>query len=448
MKKFIIIVSYSIYLFFFFGFVFHSSANPVIFGKYTIKNIIAISALLIFFPLFLYFINYLLKTSNIKITYNKKKIKLTPLRKMLCVLFIIIIAIVPCELYFRNKFSQSSRNGYLFTIDNYHPFLGLQVTNTKDLHINSYGFRGDEIGKNKNSKTYRIFIQGGSTVFNGNIVYEKTFSYLLQKQLQKQFPNKKIEVINAGVDGYTSEHSIIQYLFNIHDFSPDLVILWQGINDWYYSCTPQYLTHGSYKSDYSHYFGANSNMVNNYFTPEPVVSFHLITFDRLVKFLGDNLYSDVFAYLNKINKKGIYEVNTNTYNKNYFPSKEAFKRNMQYFVDSVKKDNTMLLLGNQAFLYSKNMSVDVGRALYFPQRQCSVNGKYPDLQSVINSMNEFNTISQKLAENNNIPFVDIQKSIPKTLDYFTDDVHYTVKGNEYIANLLFKKIIEEKLIQE
>jgi hypothetical protein len=193
----------------------------------------------------------------------------------------------------RNKYRDVEQHTYRYTVDNFHPFLQFIPSKAQNLHINQWGFRGDEITKQKSKNTYRVFLLGGSTVFNSGVIYEKNVSKRLEEMLSQKYPEKKIEVINAGVDGYTSEHSLIQYLFYIKDFSPDMIIMWHGINDWYYSCTPKQYAYTSYKSDYSHHLGADAQMVFAHFQPSPLLSFHSVLVDQIGIFLKDNLYSDI-----------------------------------------------------------------------------------------------------------------------------------------------------------
>jgi len=165
------------------------------------------------------------------------------------------------------------------------------------LHVNSLGFRGEEIQQTKPKNTFRLAVLGGSTVLNQEVSYEKNAVRLLEEKLQKYYPDKKIEVINAGKDGYNSEHSLIQYMFKIKDLDPDLIIMWHGANDMGESCSTGDITYGDYKSDYSHQFGPLAHIVFNYFRPQPLIQIKLVSVDFLFRALNDNLYSD---FTNKI----------------------------------------------------------------------------------------------------------------------------------------------------
>jgi len=104
------------------------------------------------------------------------------------------------------------------------------------LNINNEGFRGSEISKEKSDNTYRIFMVGGSTTFSsGSTSDNTTITGYLQQNFDQSEVNKKIEVINAGHDGMFSwdETEIIKN--KIVNYDPDLIIVYNGINDLQYS---------------------------------------------------------------------------------------------------------------------------------------------------------------------------------------------------------------------
>jgi hypothetical protein len=74
-------------------------------------------------------------------------------------------------------------------------------------------------------------------------------------------------------------------------------------------------------------------------------------------------------------------------------------------------------------------------------------GSYPSLESMILAMEAYNKTIEEKAQENSIPFINLEKALPKTLKYFTDDVHYTEKGNAVVANKLYESIIKGAYIQ-
>jgi len=96
--------------------------------------------------------------------------------------------------------------------------------------INSLGFRGEEFAARKPAGTVRILCLGGSTTFWGYSDAE-TYPALLQKRLREAAAGRPLEVLNLGVSGYTSAMSAERFHRQYRAFSPDLVVVFHGVND-------------------------------------------------------------------------------------------------------------------------------------------------------------------------------------------------------------------------
>lgn len=439
MKIFLNVILF-LYLYLFFGFLFHTSTKAVIFHRYTTNYVIALLIFAIMFVPFVYLCRYLVKSSTIKI--NNKKIILVPFKKILLLLSLSLILFVILEITLRIKYP-TSESVWGHTIESFHPFLQSQANTRDDLHINREGFRGEEMPVKKPKNTIRIFVLGGSTVLSPYVSYEKSSVKVLGDLLIKLYPNLSIETVNAGNDWYASEHSIIYYLFKIKDYDPDIVIAWQGINDMYRSCSPPTYSYSSYKSDYSHFYGAVSGMVFNKFTTKPFISINSLAYDAIKHTLESNLYSD-FKRIEPMPQKIANYGGTNNYQ---FKSINSYKRNLDSLVSILKNDNLKIILGNQANMYKLNLNQKEIQKLWLLKSFCNENGKYPDIKSAIDGMTQFNSISKNTALKHKVPYVDLEKELPKTLDYFIDDVHTTEKGDRKIAEALLKILKQNDMIK-
>jgi len=56
--------------------------------------------------------------------------------------------------------------------------------------------------------------------------------------------------------------------------------------------------------------------------------------------------------------------------------------------------------------------------------------------------------SSLIAEAHDIQFVDLEKAVPKSLEYFKDDVHFTEAGNRKVADYFRKNIAASGAILE
>ncbi len=93
--------------------------------------------------------------------------------------------------------------------------------------INSQGLRDIEHKKNKKENIIRIAILGDSFVEARSIELEKTFWYLMQKNLNscKKLNNTKVEAINFGVTEYSTAQQLLTLKNHVWDYDPDIVLL-------------------------------------------------------------------------------------------------------------------------------------------------------------------------------------------------------------------------------
>jgi len=101
--------------------------------------------------------------------------------------------------------------------------------NNPSFSTNGFGLRSGEIIIPKPEKTFRILCIGGSTTEEGSS-NETTYPSLLESCLQQHFPDRIVEVVNAGVSGITSDWHLLR-LQDYLKFDPDLVIMHLGVND-------------------------------------------------------------------------------------------------------------------------------------------------------------------------------------------------------------------------
>ena len=106
------------------------------------------------------------------------------------------------------------------------------ITRDESVNNNSYGFRGPEISKEKPDNTYRIFTVGGSTTHGIMLVSDnETWPAHLQKKFDEKDFGYDVEVINAGTGGHTSISESKLVKDKLIDFSPDLIVVFDGVND-------------------------------------------------------------------------------------------------------------------------------------------------------------------------------------------------------------------------
>ncbi len=100
---------------------------------------------------------------------------------------------------------------------------------------NSLGLRNRELGP-KETGTYRVLFLGDSLIWSGETTSGKLYTEILEHRLNTRCPNNvnSVEVINAGIPGYTTYQELEFLKIYGIDMEPDLVMLGFVFNDVYY----------------------------------------------------------------------------------------------------------------------------------------------------------------------------------------------------------------------
>lgn len=96
---------------------------------------------------------------------------------------------------------------------------------------NSQGFFDREFSPRKAEGVFRIVCMGDSITFGFPAPIDETYPNVLERLLERAFVGKKIEVINAGVPGYSSFQGLVLLQKKILAYQPDLLIVYYGVND-------------------------------------------------------------------------------------------------------------------------------------------------------------------------------------------------------------------------
>ncbi len=130
--------------------------------------------------------------------------------------------------------------------EDYQLFHRIQVENKPDFLImngkmaDKY-FNDDELRsdnqtdlflKEKTDHTFRVFVQGASTVVGFPFYRGGSFPRMLKHRLSLTFPDVNIEVVNTGMTAVNS-YTLLDLVDDIIEQKPDLVIIYAGHNEYY-----------------------------------------------------------------------------------------------------------------------------------------------------------------------------------------------------------------------
>ena len=310
-----------------------------------------------------------------------------------------------------------------------HPFLQAVPVMAAG-NVNRHGFRGDAFEREKPPNTFRIFTIGGSTTLGVNNDYEDSYPYLLQTALKERFPGVNIEVQNAGCAWYTSAHALVSYMVEVRQFQPDLVIFFEAINDLVRSFSPSWLASGSFRADYSHYLGPYARMIgpqSRFFDP----SGSLLTWQILRQWARND--PDPFS-MKPANVARMRERLSET-DRPSFRSLPSYRLYYDSVIHAVQADKIPILVASQPHMLREGLTPEEVSTLWFSPLLCAENGVCPSLGAMIRGMETFNAASREIAARRGVPYLDFAGAVPKTRDYFIDDVHMRANANRLIAGV-------------
>lgn len=286
--------------------------------------------------------------------------------------------------------------------------------NQEGTYHNSLGYRNDEFPLKPPAGVFRIAVLGGSTVYTEKVKDNaKTFTAQLENTLQEQYGYTNVQVINAGVPGYTSWETLINLEFRVLDLEPDMIIIYHNTNDVH----ARLVTPETYRGDNS---GARVQWHHppikwwEYSTILRIASRKLDLTEqvRLDDFVGapttvDRTGADPYAALQQ---------NPPVY----------FERNLRNMIAIARENEVAVMLSTWA--YSPHFG-DYASRDYFQQ-----------------AYQQQNDIIRMLSDTHNVPMFDFAVIMPQAEEYWADGRHVNEKGARLKAELFAEFIDKAGLI--
>lgn len=334
--------------------------------------------------------------------YAKKK-------KLLLSFSIFLLGIISIELFLQITYKRPMR----FSPHPYLNYIGTPNYKSADglnMH-NSLGMRGPEIIMPKPTGRIRIAILGGSTVYEEFIKnWRKDFARQLEGDLHRAFPQKDIEVINAGLPGWDSWEDLINLGFRLIDLNLDAIIVYEGVNDVH----ARFVKPDSYKADNS---GNKSQWVRKpclallcLKTVQLITGFDPYNFDFGTPTYTHPATNDYNAILGMTPMEALGK-NPPIY----------FERNLRNITAVARENNIAVLLSTWA--WSDQL------------------GDYAATAHYQKGFQELNDVIKKVAALKQIPLYDFATEMPKDKKYWADGPHNNLAGVILKAKLFANYIV-------
>jgi len=108
-----------------------------------------------------------------------------------------------------------------------------------DFDINALGLRDDaDLTVSKPAGTRRVLVLGDSFALGYTVARDHTFADLLERRWNEE--GRKIQVVNAGTEGWSTDQEVAWFLERGVSYAPDLVLLFPYENDIYWDGQTSY----------------------------------------------------------------------------------------------------------------------------------------------------------------------------------------------------------------
>jgi lysophospholipase L1-like esterase len=266
--------------------------------------------------------------------------------------------------------------------------------------INNKGFRGKDISDEK-GEVFRIVALGESTTFGCTLnADDKPWPEVLEQLVRARLKlSRPVEVINAGVPGYTLVHNLLRLERDILPLKPDIIISYHGYNGF------DLLSNSSVQKD------------------PPLPPYR----QRPLKLLADFEQGlKIRAYKRRMT--AMQEKTASIPD----PMQSPYATTYRQLIAIARTNGIALVVGNfsmAANLQSESGVLDFYRAGYpLAAARVRANAAHSGM------------VSQLVKENPEIYFVDTHPSLDGYNEKFIDLVHFTQEGRQQLAETFFAGI--------
>ena len=301
--------------------------------------------------------------------------------------------------------------------------------------LNNRGFRGDDLTTPKPPDEFRIFMVGGSTTECFYLDDSESIERVVQKALAGHpTGGRRIKVYNAGRSGDATDDHISMIVHRIVHLEPDMIIVSAGIND---------LSRSIYKYDYLHYVTESPK------GRLPLLAMLSTEFQlsRRVRLLMRRAVPTEQQTLEDITLKSSYgrqvALRKSVPESNNEPANETgmYQQNLKTIVGVAQIHGAQLILMTQQTTWNSATDPEAKNWHWMRYRD-GITYREEVLDQAMESTND---VMRKVAANYSIPLYDLSKVLPKSLEYFYDDVHFNPKGAYTTGTGLASFIVETAL---
>jgi lysophospholipase L1-like esterase len=296
---------------------------------------------------------------------------------------------------------------------------------------NNVGLAGDPLIQPKPAGEYRIFFVGGSTAEQLGVEQSATTGGTLQIELNKQVAGKaEVKVYTAAKAGVRSFDHVAMITHRLVHWQPDMIIVLAGINDLSAAILGVDYTQLRNKQDRTLSFGELAKLIATEFQiPRRL---HAILHGLGGK--SSRELQETIRSKSNLAEKAAVRRSRPVSDKSPATNPAPYRENLLTIVGTARAHGVSLVLMTQASSYLSKIDPKVKDWHWMLLRNEIVYSE----ERMEAALEQYNDVMRAVAAENKVTLFDGHRALPKSLEYFVDDVHYTPKG----ATALGKKLAE------
>ena len=284
---------------------------------------------------------------------------------------------------------------------------------------NSIGLRSPEISAVPSKDEARLAVVGASTVMGAYAERNQdTFSYMLEDHLRRSFPGHKTHVINAGIAGNSMLSHLRMIRHVVLPLQPSVIILYPGQNDISGYCRQAVNLERS------------NGAIRDYRLPAVSLPSWLLSHDLLIK-------NTMWLRERPAGRNDVLAIGS------IDPS--LYRLSLEQIVELTKSAGVELVLATSSRAYRRDMPL--AEQLRLSETARYYNDCY-DLPGLHDAMDFHNEIVRQIANQYDVPLIDLAIEVPGGSEYFADSSHFSYEGEELVARLLFEFMETSKILEE
>jgi hypothetical protein len=283
-------------------------------------------------------------------------------------------------------------------IEKYHPYLQLTP--------NPFERRASKL------PAYVVMCLGGSTTEFVDPSH-RGWPLRVEEHLQGSIAGKEVQFYNMGRQWYTTQHTLINYELNLRQYHPDMIIIMQAVNDLLINADFSFMSHGAFREDYGHFHGPVNRLIRR---------------KSFLEFTGEMLGGLWYHMPRKV-------TNTDT-----FPGLVSYRRNLEAIIEMAQHDGTKVVLMTEPYLFKENMSPEELAALNLINAESIGPDEMWSVDTARRGMEKYDELMRSIALEHKLVLVDLERAIPKTLEYFYDEVHYRAAVFDKVADFISSEL--------